>query len=168
MTVESNIDFSGDESSSLSAHGTLQLIVFTVGGEDYGLEIEKVQEVIRMKPIKKLPKTPPFILGVMNLRGNIIPIVGLRQKFGFDSKEHNEFTRIIVVNHSQKLVGMVVDNVNQVVNVGFDSVEKNPEIINSDTKTLVRGVAKAQDRIILLVELDYLLYSIDEISQRED
>lgn len=141
----------------------IQLIVFKVGDEEYGLEIGKVQEVIRIKTIKHLPKTPDFILGVMNLRGNIIPIVGLREKFGLEKKEHTNFTRIIVVNHKEKLVGMVVDEVNRVVNVPLKNIEGNPEMVHESTRALVRGVAKLDEQVIILVELDYLLYSLDEI-----
>ncbi len=143
---------------------TIQLIVFSVGKEEYGLEIEKVQEVIRMKQIKKLPRAPKFILGVMNLRGNIIPIVGLREKFNLESLDYNEFTRIIVVNHNEKWIGMVVDEVNRVVNVPLDNIEGNPDVVLSNTKALVRGVAKLDESVIIMVELDYLLYTLDEIN----
>ena len=151
-----------------SEEETVQLIVFSVGREEYGLEIEKVQEVIRMKTIKKLPSTPEFILGVMNLRGNIIPVVGLREKFGLDKQEVQTFTRIIVVNHKDKLVGMVVDQVNQVISVAPENIEGNPDMVNEKTRALVRGVAKADDRIVIVVELDYLLFSVEEIESKED
>jgi purine-binding chemotaxis protein CheW len=144
-----------------------QIIVFRVGKEDYGLEIEKIQEVIRMKTIKKLPRSPKFILGVMNLRGNIVPIIGLRQKFGLEEEPYDEFTRIVVVNHENKLVGMVVDEVNRVLNVPEDSIEGNPEMIRDNTKALVRGVAKLEDQVVILVELDYLIYNFDEVGHFE-
>ena len=146
----------------------IQLIIFSVGQEEYGLEIDKIQEVIRLRSIKKLPSTPGFILGVMNLRGNIIPVVGLREKFGLEKQESGTFTRIIVVNHKDKLVGMVVDEVNQVISINPENIEDNPDIVNEKTKALVRGVAKANDRIIILVELDYLLFSASEIESKED
>ncbi len=146
---------------------TVQLIVFSVGREEYGLEIERIQEVIRMKSIKKLPRAPKFILGVMNLRGNIIPVVGLREKFNLDPLNYNDTTRVIVVNHRDKLVGMVVDEVTRVVNVPVSSIEGNPDMVSDRTRALVRGVAKLEDQVIILVELDYLLYAVDEI-QYED
>jgi len=142
----------------------VQIIVFSVGNEDYGLEIEKVQEIIRMRTIKHLPHTPDFILGVMNLRGNIIPVVGLREKFGMEKIEYTEFTRLIVVNHKNKLVAMVVDEVNKVVNVPIGNIEGNPDMVSDSTRALVRGVANLDDLVIILVELDYLLYSIDELA----
>lgn len=151
-----------------STSGLVQLIVFSVGNEEYGLEIEYVQEVIRMKTIKKLPRTPAFILGVMNLRGNIIPIVGLREKFNLDPRDYNEFTRVIVVNHKGKLVGMVVDEVNRVVNIPGSSIEGNPEMVSDSTRALVRGVAKLEDQVIILVELNYLLYSLNELQFDQD
>ncbi|MDH5719539.1 MAG: chemotaxis protein CheW [Spirochaetia bacterium] len=141
----------------------VQIIIFSVGNEDYGLEIEKIQEVIRMRTIKHLPHTPEFILGVMNLRGNIIPVVGLREKFGMPPVDYTEFTRVIVVKHKNKLVGMVVDEVNRVVNVPIDKIDGNPDMVSDTTRALVRGVANIDDQVIILVELDYLLFSVDEI-----
>lgn len=155
---------SSEKKSSIDHIDTVQLIVFSVGKEEYGLEIEKVQEVIRMSQIKKLPRAPQFILGVMNLRGNIIPIVGLREKFNLEPLDYNEFTRIIVVNHNDKLIGMVVDEVNRVVNVPSENIEGNPDVVLSNTKALVRGVAKMDDSVIIMVELDYLLYTLDEVN----
>lgn len=141
----------------------VQLIVFSVGKEEYGIEIEKVQEVIRMGAIKKLPRSPNFVLGVMNLRGNIIPIIGLREKFQMESRDYNEFTRIIVVNHKGKLAGMVVDEVSRVVQVPLENIEANPEMVSGETRTLIKGVARYGDEVIILVELEYLLYSVEEI-----
>ena len=155
------------DASAPAGNKTRQIIVFRVGKEDYGLEIEKVQEVIRMKTIKKLPRSPHFILGVMNLRGNIVPIIGLRQKFGLEEIAYDEFTRIVVVNHENKLVGMVVDEVNRVINVSEGSIEGNPEMMRDNTKALVRGVAKLEDQVIILVELDYLIYNFDELGHSE-
>ena len=156
------------ESGFTTSAKNRQIIVFRVGKEDYGLEIEKVQEVIRMKTIKKLPRSPHFILGVMNLRGNIIPIIGLRQKFGLTELAYDEFTRIVVVNHENKLVGMVVDEVNRVINVPESSIEGNPDMVRENTKALVRGVAKMEDQVVILVELDYLIYSFEEMEQSEN
>lgn len=168
MSENDNVQRFGDEEynpNSGSGGKNRQIIVFRVGKEDYGLEIEKVQEVIRMKTIKKLPRSPHFILGVMNLRGNIIPIIGLRQKFGLPELTYDEFTRIVVVNHENKLVGMVVDEVNRVINVPESSIEGNPDMVRENTKALVRGVAKMEDQVVILVELDYLIYSFDEVEQ---
>lgn len=151
------------DTSYISGGKTRQIIVFRVGKEDYGLEIDKVQEVIRMKVIKKLPRSPHFILGVMNLRGNIIPIIGLRQKFGLPEVTYDEFTRIVVVNHDGKLVGMVVDEVNRVINVPENSIEGNSDMVRENTKALVRGVAKLDDQVVILIELDYLIYSYEEL-----
>ena len=161
--------FTDDDARQFTSSSDVkQIIVFRVGKEDYGLEIEKVQEVIRMKTIKKLPRSPQFILGVMNLRGNIIPVIGLRQKFGLEEVDYNDFTRIVVVNHDNKLVGMVVDEVNRVINVNEDNIEGNPDMVRDSTKALVRGVAKLEDQVIILVQLDYLIYSLDELEHIDE
>jgi len=166
--IDNDIEQESDNENVLTSTESKQIIVFRIGKEDYGLEIEKVQEVIRMKTIKKLPRSPKFILGVMNLRGNIIPVIGLRQKFGLDPLEYNEFTRIVVVNHHNKLVGMVVDEVNKVITVSEDNIEGNPDMVRDSTKALVRGVAKLEDQVIILVQLDYLIYSLDELEHLEE
>ena len=163
-----NLSFSGKGETqkiqqAKTSSDVVQIIIFSVGNEDYGLEIEKVQEVIRMRTIKHLPHTPDFILGVMNLRGNIIPVVGLREKFGMPAVDYTEFTRVIVVKHKGKLVGMVVDEVNRVVNVPIGKIEGNPDMVSESTRALVRGIANVDDQVIILVELDYLLFSLDEI-----
>jgi len=168
MDQNPDVNLESDQEETDEVVHSNQIIVFRVGNEDYGLEIEKVQEVIRMKTIKKLPRSPKFILGVMNLRGNIIPVIGLRQKFGLDPMEYTEFTRIVVVNHRSKLVGMVVDEVNKVITVSDENIEGNPEMVRDSTKALVRGVAKLEDQVIILVELDYLIYSLDELESIEE
>jgi len=145
-----------------------QIIVFRVGREDYGLEIEKIQEVIRMKTIKKLPRSPKFVLGVMNLRGIIIPVIGLRQKFGLEEVPYNEYTRIVVVNHNNKMVGMVVDEVNKVLNIPEENIDENPDMLRDNTRALVRGVAKLEDQVVILVEVDYLIYNFDEMEKTEE
>ena len=170
MAENDNVQYMGglEADSKFGIGGkSKQIVVFRVGKEDYGLEIEKVQEVIRMKTIKKLPRSPGFVLGVMNLRGNIIPIIGLRQKFGLPSVPYDEFTRVVVVNHDEKLVGMVVDEVNRVLNVPESSIESTSEIVRDNTKALVRGVAKVEDQVVILIELDYLIYSFEEMSHTE-
>jgi len=156
------------ENASDKKQQSRQIVVFRVGNEDYGLEIEKVQEVIRLKTIKKLPRSPHYILGVMNLRGNIIPVVGLREKFGLPSKENSEFSRIIVVIHRSRLVGIVVDEVSRVISINEENIEGNPDVIRDSTRALVRGVAKLEDQVIILVELDYLVFSAEEMESIEN
>ena len=103
-----------------------QFISFTVGAEEYGLELLRVKEVIRMRQITWLPKAPSCVKGIINLRGDVIPIMDLREKFGFVAQEQTAMTRVIVVEVDGKPVGMVVDSASQVVRVPVDQFEPPP------------------------------------------
>lgn len=141
----------------------MQYIAFTIGHELYGISINSVQEVIRFTEIKKLPHSPDFLLGVLNLRGNIIPIVGLREKFHLEKINYDETTRIIVVNHKSKLIGLVVDEVSRVLNIPDEHIETNPEMLNDRTKALISGVARVDNEVVILLELENILFSVDEL-----
>lgn len=141
----------------------MQYIAFTIGHELYGISINSVQEVIRYTEIKRLPHSPDFLLGVLNLRGNIIPIVGLREKFHLEKINYDETTRIIVVNHKSKLIGLVVDEVSRVLNIPDENIETNPEMLNDRTKALISGVARVENEVVILLELENILFSVDEL-----
>ena len=165
------MDQSLPQQNSHLNHGNLQqskdtlkqLIVFKVDTSEYAIPIEVVREVIRIRPIKKLPKTPSYVLGVMNLRGNIIPIISLREKFGYPPKELNTFTRIIVFNHDSRIIGIVVDEVNKSITVKQDDYTQNPELIqNHQNRDLIKSIVKPEDSLYFVLELDNLLFSISE------
>src|SRR5271157_1919290 len=111
-----------------------QLISFTVDAEEYGLELLRVKEVIRMRQITWLPKAPACVKGVINLRGDVIPIVDLRERFGLAAQEQTAMTRVIVVEVEGRLVGMVVDSASQVVRVAADQFDPPPPVMGSASK----------------------------------
>ena len=106
----------------------VQLVIFKLANEDYGLPISKVQEINRMVTVTRLPQTPGFMEGIINLRGRVIPVVDLRKRFGFIPREHQADTRIMVVDISGQTVGLVVDAVNEVVKISGDCIEPAPSI----------------------------------------
>ena len=134
-----------------------QLISFAVGDEEYGLEILRVKEVIRMREITRLPKQPTFIKGIINLRGDVIPIVDLREKFGLERHKYSPTTRVIVVDVEEKLVGMVVDAARQVVRVPADQIDPPPAIVGGMSTEYIKGVGKLDERMIILLNIDRIL-----------
>ena len=100
-----------------------QFISFSVGEEEYGLELLRVKEVIRVREITWLPKAPSFVKGIINLRGDVIPIIDLRDKFGLESREDTAQTRVIVVEMEGRLTGLVVDSASQVVRIPADQID---------------------------------------------
>jgi len=143
-----------------------QLISFEVGEEEYGLEILRVKEVIRIRQITRLPGTPPFVRGIINLRGDVIPIIDLRSKLGLAEQEYTGSTRVIVVAMEGRLLGMVVDAVSQVVRLPADQVEPPPPIAGGLSARFIKGVGKLEERMIILLDIDRLL-SAQEKSELE-
>jgi purine-binding chemotaxis protein CheW len=136
-------------------------LAFVLGVEMYGLEILKVQEIIGLINITKVPRTPDFIRGVINLRGKVIPVMDLREKFGLESREDTERTCIIVVQveeRSQKAtMGILVDEVSEVLDIKADSMEPPPSFgMNVDTD-FIMCIGKIEDMVIMLLDIDRVL-----------
>lgn len=135
----------------------LQLVTFHIGDEEFGVEILKVQEIIRMMGITRVPKAPNFVEGVINLRGKVIPIIDLRKRFGMSAQEHDKHTRIIVIEINKVIVGFVVDSVSEVLRIPASTVEPPPAIISGIESEYISGVGKLADRLLILLDLDRLL-----------
>ncbi len=135
-----------------------KLLTFSLGSEGYGVSILKVKEIIGMMEITPVPKTPEFIKGVINLRGKIIPVMDLRLKFGMDAKEYNERTCIIVaeilIKGVQKLLGVVVDMVSEVVTISDGQVEPPPEYGTNVEHNSILGIGKIKDRVVIILDID--------------
>ncbi len=152
------IDLEGDLS---------QLISFAVGDEEYGLDILGVKEVIRIRQITRLPKAPSFVKGIINLRGDVIPILDLRDRFGLEHQEYTNTTRVIVVDVDDKLVGMVVDEANQVVRIPADQIDPTPPIVGTLSAEYIRGVGKLDERLIILLNIDRILTTEEKVELEE-
>lgn len=139
----------------------LQLVTFSIGEEEFGVDILKVQEIIRTMEITKVPRAQEFVEGVINLRGKVIPIIDLRRRFGFSSKEHDKHTRIIVIEINNMIVGFVVDSVSEVLRIPAATVEPPPPVVAGVESEYISGVGKLQDRLLILLDLDKLLSSED-------
>lgn len=135
-----------------------KLLTFSLGSEGYGISILKVKEIIGMMDITPIPKTPEFIKGVINLRGKIIPVMDLRIKFGMEEKEYNERTCIIVaevvIKGLQKLIGVVVDMVSEVVTISEEQIEPPPEYGTTMEHGSILGIGKIKDRVVIILDID--------------
>lgn len=133
------------------------LVVFLLGGELYGVSIKQVREIIPLQPITRVPRTPKYILGVINLRGRVIPVIDLRSRLGLPQDKSQGKKNIAVVDLEQYTVGMLVDGVSEVLQIGDDAVEPPPpEAIGSGGDCIV-GVAKHSGRLIILLDLPQVL-----------
>ncbi|MFZ3060626.1 MAG: chemotaxis protein CheW [Candidatus Methanoperedens sp.] len=136
----------------------LQLVVFNIGREEFGVEIMRVQEIIRMTNITRIPQAPEYIRGIINLRGRIIVVLNLNVIMGMETKEQDENTRIIVANIDETVMGFIVDSVSEVIRLPEKNVEPAPAVIASKIGTeYVRGVGKMEDRLLILLDLDKIL-----------
>jgi purine-binding chemotaxis protein CheW len=134
-----------------------KVIVFALGQEEYGVEVEKVRTIERMVPLTRVPKTPSFIKGVINLRGVVVPILDLRARFGLETKEYNDQTRIIIVSSEDIEVGMIVDSASDVLDIDTDAIENPPEIVGGIKSKYLHGIAKVSERLLVLLNLEQVL-----------
>ncbi len=134
-----------------------QLITFSVEKENYGVNIQKVKEVIKIREITKLPKAPSFVKGVINLRGDVIPIVDFREKFSLEQLEYTDMTRVIVVEVDKKSIGIVVDSVSHVIRMSQDEIVPPPPMIGGIAEEYLLGIGKIGEDLIILIDIEKIL-----------
>lgn len=135
----------------------VQVVSFRLGGEEYGVDIAQVQEIIRMVEITHVPRAPRFMEGVINLRGQLIPIIDLRTRFGMSRIEATKSTRIVVTEIGSKRVGIVVDSVSEVLNIPIENVEDAPEMVAGVGTEYIQGVGKLGERLIIMLDLTMII-----------
>jgi len=154
-----NIQIEGEEEEKLIAEGSIiQLVSFVLEDVEYGVDILAVHEILRFPEITRLPNAPDFIKGIINLRGNIIPVVDVRKKFGFSKAEITDLTRIIVIETNDKLTGLMVDNVHQVVRITQNNVDPPSELIEGVSEEYIWGIGRLKDRLIVILNLANILF----------
>lgn len=131
-----------------------QFLTFTLGGEEYGVEILRVQEIKGLTAVTPIPNAPAFVKGVMNLRGTVVPVFDLRIKFGMPSKEYDRFTVIVVVNVGPRVVGLVVDAVSDVLDLARRAIDTTPDLGVSVDTSMLQGIARNGERLITLLDVD--------------
>jgi purine-binding chemotaxis protein CheW len=135
----------------------MQLVSFRLAQEEYGVEITKVQEIILMGEITRVPETPDYIMGLINLRSTVIPIVDLRLRFGLPQEEVTDETRIMVVNVAGKTVGIIVDAVSEVLRISSDQIAPPPPTVAGLGREYLTGLVKSANRLLILLDIDKIL-----------
>ena len=145
MTVTNNMEDSINEMENM-------YLCFTVGNEDYGVEIQHVLQIIGMQEITEMPEMPSEVKGFINLRGSIIPVVSMRVRLGKVEDEHTERTCIVVVNVCDKQIGLIVDSIQEAITISPDSISPPPRTDKRDGSSYLKGIAQlASDRVVILI-----------------
>ncbi|MFD1735837.1 chemotaxis protein CheW [Bacillus salitolerans] len=143
------------------AQQEIKVIVFQLSDEEYGIPVQQVRSIEKVQHITRVPRTAPFVKGVINLRGVVTPIIDLRTRFSLGEKEYSDSTRIIIVALENMEVGLIVDAANDVIDIKADAVEPPPEVVGAVEADYIKGVAKVGKRLLILLNLDHVLNSDD-------
>ena len=153
-----------DDNAKVQLSGkTLQVVTFALANEEYGVDIAQVQEINRMVAITHVPRAPQFMEGVINLRGQLIPIIDLRARFGMSHAERTKNTRIVVTEIGSKRVGMVVDSVSEVLRIPVEQIEDAPDLVAGVETEYIRGVGKVGDRLIIMLDLTRVISGTERV-----
>ena len=140
---------------------TRQLVVFSVNNEEFGIDIEQVNIIERSLEIFKIPNTPEYIEGLVNLRGKVHTVFNLRKRFNMPAKDFDENTKIIMANTGDAIIGLIVDEVKEIVRVDDKDIESAPKVLQDLKRKYITGVAKVEERIIMLLDLVIVLMTDD-------
>lgn len=135
----------------------LQWVTFRLDGETYGVNVMQVQEVLRYSEIAPVPGAPSYVLGIINLRGNVVTVIDTRNRFGLDVGEITEQSRIVIIEAERHVIGILVDAVAEVVYLRQSEIETAPNVGNEESARFIQGVSPRSDELLILVDLDKLL-----------
>ena len=144
----------------------LQLVVFNVGKELYGVGIDKVQEIVRAPEVTEVPDAPEFLEGVINLRGRVVPVIDFRKRVRLQGIEKTKSTRVLITENRRSQVGLLVDSVSEVLKVRPDSVEDPPEMISAIGVEYITGIVKTEEKLIILLDIKKIL-SVEDMKNLE-
>ena len=134
-----------------------QCVTFRLNEEIYGINVMLVQEVLRVTEIAPVPGAPNYVIGIINLRGNVVTVIDTRMRFGLPPKEMDDSTRIVIIEAENQTVGIVVDSVSEVVDVYANEIETAPNVGNDETARYIEGVVSRSEELLILVDLNKLL-----------
>ncbi len=160
--IVENVALTEDSKSKeafVSEDQIVQIISFSLLNDvEYGINILSIHEILKKVDITRLPNTPPFIMGVINLRGNVIPVVNIRRRFGYKETRITDDSRIIVVGVNGKLFGLLVDYVFQVFRIPMKDINSPSELIDGVSAEFIQGVGRMKDRLIIILKLENMLF----------
>lgn len=138
-------------------HSVLRWVTFCLENEKYGINVMQVQEVLRVTEIAPVPGAPEYVLGIINLRGNVVTVIDTRKRFGLAPKDMDESTRIVIIESNDHVVGILVDSVAEVVDLRTSEIEAAPNVGTEDNAKFIHGVASYQGELLIIVDLNKLL-----------
>ena len=144
-------------SSKKAADEDLRWVTFRLENEKYGINVMQVQEVLRVTEIAPVPGAPSYVLGIINLRGNVVTVIDTRSRFGLASAEMDDSTRIVIIEAEEQVVGILVDSVAEVVDLKSSEIETAPNVGTEESAKFIQGVASHDDELLILVDLNKLL-----------
>lgn len=153
-----------EDVKELKDEDSIQLVGFKLGDEEYAIDVLKIQEIIRLIEITSVPRMDSYILGVINLRGKVIPVVDLRVRFELDKSDFDKKTRIIVVKFEKENIGFVVDEVTEVIRIDKSIVEPTPPLVGAVGQEYILGICKYLKRLIILLDIDRVVYNDDNLT----
>lgn len=145
----------------------IKVIVFQLMDMEYAINVDAVQSIEKVLSITRIPKTPAYVKGVINLRGLVTPIVDLRERFGLPSSEIDDSTRIIIVTLEDYEVGLIVDAANDVMDIPVHAIEPQPEVVGSIESDFISGVAKVGKHLLVMLNLDNVLEPVKRVTTDE-
>ncbi|BCX81601.1 purine-binding chemotaxis protein CheW [Methylomarinovum caldicuralii] len=135
----------------------IQWVTFRLGEETYGINVMQVQEVLRVSEIAPVPGAPDYVIGIINLRGNVVTVIDTRARFGLPSKEPDDLSRIVIIESNNQVIGILVDSVAEVVELRGDEIEVAPNMGNEESARYIQGVSSRKGELLILVDLNKLL-----------
>lgn len=156
----SNSNESSTETSSSAVSNNdplMQWVTFRLGEEKYGINVMQVQEVLRVSEIAPVPGAPEYVLGIINLRGNVVTVIDTRNRFGLYSKEQDDATRIVIIETDHHIIGIMVDSVAEVVDLRASEIETAPNVGNDESSKYIQGVTSRDNELLILVDLNKFL-----------
>lgn len=140
-----------------SSDPIIQLVTFRLKEETYGINVMQVQEVLRITEIAPVPGAPGYVLGIINLRGNVVTVIDTRTRFGLPTAEMDDASRIVIIESEQQVVGILVDSVAEVVELRQSEIDSAPNVGNDESSRYIQGVASRDDDLLIVVDLNKLL-----------
>ena len=139
-----------------------QIVVFELANEHYGVDIASVESIVKLQSITSVPQAPGFVEGVTNLRGTVLPVIDLRKRFGLQARDTSKDNRIVVVSLNKTKVGMIVDSVSEVLRIPEETIEPAPPMVTSINSSFITGIAKVEQKLIILLDLAKILSQKEE------